>query len=239
MRAANARSVNRMLVHMTDSEAIPKRLLDALVSSIGGEGDLPSTKERAEKIAEATGRPVAMDLYRNLFIPLSAFCAHGTGLALLRHVSPRNKLSDDPMFPWTVRASVRATDACMGVLAASIAEKNGAASQEFAIYADAHLARTLLPVMAVFGRSAWRSIHWQLVPRAIAAQRALRSYYQSGAAAADSQEVRETRTRSSVEQLFGVFDSAGSDSFARAVDAVTLELTTRLGNAPPSVASDL
>jgi hypothetical protein len=227
MQAGNAKYLNRMFEFLSTEGVFPTGLLEVLVAEIGGEGDLPPLNPMAMRVAEHSQHPITLDLYRRLFIPLSTFFAHGEGHALLRHVDPHDRLHDRPIYPWTIRGALRATDAYVGILATHVARQQEVSADTFIEYADAHWERTVLPLVAMFGRSARRSLRWRKLPQAMMGIRKVVRYYRSGVASSDTAELREERTRRGIEQIVQVLPELPEAVMARAVQELTTAFLSR------------
>jgi hypothetical protein len=93
LSGGNAKALQRFLGYIGDSDPITTPdVIDDLTSAFGNRRDLPTLRSMAEAVAAATGEPFALDLYTRMYVPLSTFFSHPTGLALLRHVRRNNHL---------------------------------------------------------------------------------------------------------------------------------------------------
>jgi len=224
MRGTNARSLDRIFAFMAGEDFFLGTFFDAVVSSLGGPEVLPTAREMAEKVSQLTEHSIAVDLYRRIYVPLSSFFAHGTGIALLRHVTARDEVRTRPMFPWSLRSSIHTADACMGILATHLSASRRQDNVLFVEYANAHWARTLLPVVATFGRSIPRGLQWSKLPHALMTIWALRRYLSSDGVAHDSSDVREARVRADVERLVEVLPAVSDSLKVVAVEEMTKAL---------------
>jgi hypothetical protein len=195
LRGDDAASVRRMFGYLTDSGAVSTAMIDIAHYAVGGTGQLPSVRDMAEAVTRATGEATANDLYKRLYIPLSTFFAHANASALLRHVGSDDSLKDKPMFPWTIRSAVRTSDACVGIIARSIARNSALPFQDFSEYANAHRRRSIAPLATYVGRNLRHSVDWRQLPSSIRAVLASRAYFNSDEFAADSWETREQKAR--------------------------------------------
>jgi hypothetical protein len=205
LRSSNAKSLQRLLAYIAAGDPIPQDFVDEVVAMIGPPGDLPTLREMATTVAAGAAQSFATDIYHRLYVPLSTFYPHPTGLALLRHAGSDELLHDKPLPVWTRRAGAHSADACVAGLAAALAERRGRPVAPFVEYADAHMQRTVAPVFMLAGRSALRSIRWSNAPNAYRAFGALIQYYRSGQAANDTYEERKLRTKRRLEETFRLF----------------------------------
>jgi hypothetical protein len=207
MRGHNAKSFQRLLSYVADGDLIGTSLLDDVAASIGPPAELPTLREMAHVVAAKTGKPFATDIYDRLYVPLSTFFPHPTGLAMLRHVRSDDALDDVPMRVWPSRSAAHTADACMARLALAIAEHTQCSDKPFVGYASAHMSRSVAPVAAMAGRHAIRSLRWTRIGGALRSLIALRRYYDTGQAARDKYPERKARTRSAISEVLEVLDS--------------------------------
>ena len=226
MRGGNKKSLVKMLRSLERDEIVTQELVDSIEAEIGGSGKLPTVKDMATAIASALDNsPIPLNLYGRLYIPLSEFFVHTNGTSLLRHVGDQGVIQTVPDHPWLRRGSVRAADASVGILAAAVAKASGSRAEQFAEYADDHLARTLAPLAVVGGKGILRAIGpSRLVAFALGLVE-LRSYVVSGRAAADEPEQRALRIRRFFESHLGEFgdipDEVRDQIIERVVSAIT------------------
>lgn len=166
MRGGNQRALRRMLANLGYEDITTDDVLKAIDMEIGGSGDLPNTRTKAEVIGQAlNGAPFPVNLYWRMYVPLSEFFVHANGVSLLRHVGAKGEILDKPAYPWARRCAVRTADGCMALVATAIAHAQGHPSEQFASYADDHLNRALAPLAVVGGKNLFRA----LAPRKIVA----------------------------------------------------------------------
>lgn len=60
-----------------------------------------------------------------MYVPLSEFFVHASGVSLLRHVGAKGEILGEPVYPWARRCAVRTADGCTALLAAAIAHAEG------------------------------------------------------------------------------------------------------------------
>jgi hypothetical protein len=195
------------------------------LSQFGTPKTLPTGKEMAQAVSEATGQTIMLDVYDRLYEPLSMMFAHSGPMALLRHVDPRGRVVHQPMKPWTDRAALRTADACVGILASCVADQSGVPSDDLVSYGNSHWQRTLLPMLVIFGRSARASANWAELRGALRDIGRTGRYYRSEQAAADTAEVREARIRQSARRFFDALVPAiEPDLLNTLVEALVKEL---------------
>jgi hypothetical protein len=166
----------------------------------------------AEVVANGASGEFNSDLYSRRHISLSTFFAHTNGFALLRHVRPDGALRDRPSYPWAKRSAVRTADACVGVLALAVANRSGRPADEFVNYANAHIMRSLAPVVTMAGRGARRSIRWRLIPQAIHELQAGIAYHASEDRKQDPWDVRREWTRQNLVRILQILDPEGQEA---------------------------
>jgi hypothetical protein len=190
--AQTLQSVMKLCLPMTGPGGVPESLLKDMAAAIGPSKSLPNMSVRVQAVDSVTGRRTAQDLYRRAYEPLSMLFVHSDSLGLMRYVDGRGLVKDRPIHPWTNFAMLRTADGCVGVLAASVAEQAGLPNQEFVSYANSHLGRAWLPLVALPGW--WKDYQ----------------YVRSGQAATDSPDARDVWIRDFmrrfVEATGGVFE---------------------------------
>jgi hypothetical protein len=207
MRDSNARSLQRLVAYVVRDDPLLESIAEAIIATVGAPAPLPSIREMAETIATKTGESSATEHYDRLYVPLSTFYSHASGGALLRHVKRDGKVADEPSNVWAARSAVHAADAAVGILALAVADRGGAATAQFADYADSHAARTIAPLFAMAFRNAPGSVRWSGLPATCRAIASLRRYYGSGRAARDARDVRVTRTRRELTAAFAAMEA--------------------------------
>jgi hypothetical protein len=213
MSGYGAKATGRLLAYLVDVEQdfLTKDVLDALIASAGQPKDFPRAKDMADAITKAQGQAFATDLYQRTYVPASTLFAHASALSLLRHVTMNDKLRPDPDFWWTRRAALRLVDSCTGVLAEELAQRDGRESKDFVDYANAHLARSLAPLIVMLVKMARNGLHWLKLPRVVLLVRAARKQELASAGLSLLRTEREARLRSLVDACLPVFAVEISD----------------------------
>jgi hypothetical protein len=214
LAGGNALALQRMLAYIFDDNPVDRELLD-VTTVLGDPKALPDLRAMANAVAMHTNDHSAAELYRRIYIPLSTFVPHPTGVALLRHVRARDKVSEAPASVWSIRAALHATDACVASLAIAIADRAGAPTTDFKPYAESHMSRTVAPVFAVATRTAFRTVHWSQLPVMFQSVRELRRYYHSGEAARDSYPERKAKTADALERALQALGGDVPDEFRK------------------------
>ncbi len=207
MRGDNARSFQRVVSYLADGNLITSSLVDEIAASISPPEQLPTVREMAKVVAVKTGERFATDVYDRLYVPLSTFYPHPSGLALLRHVRSDNGLAVVPMRVWSSRSAAHTADACMARLAIAVARGTGSPATPFASYANAHMSRSVAPVATMVGRQAFRGMRLSKLGSMVRALVSLRRYYDSGEAARDEYPERRARTRSAFSEMLELLGS--------------------------------
>jgi len=195
MRRNNADSLRRLLHFLGDDDPMIRTLITAVATEIGPPEQLPDLRRMADSVAATAGRSFTQDLYHRFYVPLSTYYPHVSPSALLRHVTPNDRLDDEPARVLSRRSALHLADASMAVLAAAVAERTGAENESFVEYANAHWCRAIPPVGTLATRSMFRSMRWRKLPGAYQSIVALRQY-RTDEAARDEYSIRKTRMRS-------------------------------------------
>jgi hypothetical protein len=214
----NAKSFRRLMAPLADEESISEEMIEEAAATIGSGRGLPNLRDMAELVSERSGRTAASDLYHRVYIPLSTFVAHPSGMALLRHVASDDELSEAPSSIWSRRSALHAADACMGLLALELAEQKKRPAAMLTRYADAHMGRTIAPLAILLGGAMLRNLRPHRLARALRPMAELWRYYRLGRAALDPYPERETRINellSAVLAAFGGEGSAAEEAIAR------------------------
>lgn len=190
----NARALQSMLSYLADGDLLDRELLSDAVAALGEPKPLPDLRTMADSVVTRTNEMFAGDIYRRVYIPLSTFVPHPTGVALLQHVRMDGSLSEAPARMWSTRAALHATDVCVAELAMKLAERTGGPAFAFRSYASVHMSRTVAPVVAVAARRARQTVSWTKLPSTLQAIIELRRYYLSGEAAHDCYRERRAAT---------------------------------------------
>jgi hypothetical protein len=165
----------------------------------------------AELVSSRSGRSAARELYHRVYIPLSTFVAHPSGMALLRHVASEDELRGTPTSVWSVRAARHTTDACMALLALELAEREERPAARLTHYADAHMRRTIAPLAIFLGSATRQHLKPRRLASALRPMAELWRYYRSGRAALDPYHDREAKIN---KLLLAILVAFGGDSSA-------------------------
>jgi hypothetical protein len=206
LRSGNARALQQILAYLAVDDPVLSRVVDDVAEAIAPPKALPPLKHIAVALTTTMEDSFATNVYERIYVPLSTFSAHATGIALLRHVGQDDQLRDRPTRVWFRRSAVHSTDASVARLALAIAEQVGVATAPFAQYADVHGSRTIAPIVAISGQSAARRIRWSAAPPAVRALVKLRHYYRDGLAERQPYETRKSETRRSLDVILRVVD---------------------------------
>ncbi|WP_285691926.1 hypothetical protein [Actinoplanes sp. NBRC 103695] len=155
LRASELRNGPLMLTFLSSAGLVPQDLIRQAVGALGEPGRLPDVRSMAQLVDSKTGASLGIHLYDAAYRPASHYFTHATGAALLRHVTADYRYSAKPAKSWARRAPVRLADACVGVLAAAIADRIGNPAQVrlFARYAENHADRVLPPMLVTTGKA--------------------------------------------------------------------------------------
>lgn len=231
MRGGNRRALRRMLANLGHDEIITDEVLKAIEAEIGGNGELPDTRKKAETISKALdSAPFPVNLYWRMYVPLSEFFVHTNGVSLLRHVGAKGEILDEPVYPWARRCAVRTADGCMALVAAAIAQAEGHPNERLGKYAEDHLNRALAPLAIVSGKSLFRSLGPAKIAALVKGVVDLSAYNVSGRAATDTWEDRVRFLRSWFERHLGEYSEATEGIWALYIDRIV----TVLAGPPPS-----
>lgn len=217
-RSENAKSFRRLMAPLADGETISEAMIEEVAATIGSGKSLPSLRDMAEIVSERSGHAAASDLYHRVYIPLSTFVAHPSGMALLRHVAADGELSEAPKSLWSARTARHAADACMAMLALELTEQEGWTSEVLARYAEAHLRRTIAPFAVVLGGAMRQNLKPRRLARALRPMAELWRYYRSGCAALDPYPEREARINDLILAILAALggkESASEKAIAR------------------------
>jgi hypothetical protein len=211
-RSENARLFRRLMAPLADGEAISEKMIEEVAATIGSGKGLPSLRDMAVLVSERSGRAAAQDLYHRIYIPLSTFVAHPSGMALLRHVAASDELSEAPSLVWSTRTACHAADACMALLALELAELKERPAAILTRYADAHMRRTITPLAIVLGGAARQNLRPRRLASALRPMAKLWRYYRSGRAALDPYVEREARINDLLLAILAALGGEGSAS---------------------------
>ncbi|MGA2037615.1 MAG: hypothetical protein ABSH04_08550, partial [Acidimicrobiales bacterium] len=224
LNADNAQSLKNMMAYLADIGVLSEQAISVAVGLIG----IPHRLESLDKLLEEVqkvGSPIgASQLYKRVYRPTSSFFAHGSGLAILRHVDRNDQIRDKPSYPWAKRSPAHTSDACVGLLAALLAGPEHPDFKLFSEFADWHCSRVAPVVMAIGGKGILQTVHVSRVPAAIGALRNLVKYFDSELAIRDSLDTRHERVREDLVIVFSVFgndhDSDLVDSFVEILASI-------------------
>jgi len=211
-RSDNAKSFRRLMAPLADGETISEAMIEEVAATIGSGKGLPSLRDMAEIVSKRSGHAAARDLYHRVYIPLSTFVAHPSGMALLRHVAADDELSEAPTSVWSARTARHVTDACMAKLALELAEQEGQPTKGLARYAEAHMRRTIAPFAVVLGSAMRQNLKPRRLARALRPMAELWRYYRSGRATLDSYPEREARINELILAILAVLGGEESAS---------------------------
>jgi hypothetical protein len=226
LRGGNSLAFEQLFRYLLEAGVVTQKLIDIARDAVGGSGKLPSVYDMADVVAEGTSHELSRNLYRRLYVPLSIFFAHANGLVLLRHVRSDGSLRERPAYPWARRSAGRTADGCVGILALAVASRADRPVAEFAEYADAHMSRSLAPVLITAGRGFGTSMQWRRLPRVVWELRAAIKYHGSEEFEADPWEIRELRTRESASSILRILEPQGVE--VRTVERMIDELVAMM-----------
>lgn len=203
VNADNVKRFKSVLRPVLAGEPLSPELLDRAAAELGTERALPTLGHLAAAVLERDPQNIAGELYRRIFTPLSAFFAHSSGLALMVHTHPRSlRTRTRPWSAWSRTSAVHTVDACVGALAAALAEPDD--REFFEGYSWRHWGRVITPLGVVSLQLLRRQMRVRAIPAAFVELRRLRTYVASGAAASDSAEEREARLASGLRSTMAV-----------------------------------
>jgi hypothetical protein len=196
------RSLKGILGHLTDYfdvNAVIDSALDANATQ-----PIPVLRKVVESTVSAGGPPAATNLYERLYVPLSSLYSHTSAASLARHSGGRKHgVHYRPRRAWSLSSSADAVDACVGILAASIADAGTQEQAAFVGYAERHLGRVMAPALVLAAGQFVRSVRPARIPLAINACLKTRRYLRSDEARSDTAEVREERMRAWFKAISG------------------------------------
>lgn len=242
IRAQNAKSLHRVLMPFATEDLLSPALVDEVAAAMSStRAEPPKLANMANTVAQATGHSVASDLYKRLYVPLSTLYAHPTGAAFERHVGRSRRLKRRPARGWGARSMRHAVDACAGILAVAVAQHSGIDDELLAAYADAHMKRTIAPIVSIGGRAVLVNLRPSGLRRALSSLRQLIDYYDSGAASLDAEPLRKKRTEQHYEDMLNAVGADG-EPYRQLLLEGFAELTNRLvsadGDAAPGPEPD-
>jgi len=202
LQGENVRNLPLLLEYLSDAGMIPASVLAECIRGleVGTPARGPTVEAMARRVDQATGGSTAISLYKAYYRPASTFAVHAGAGSLLRHVSWDDRITRRPQRTWTRRSPVRIADACLGLLAAAVAQQAGTPYQVAIRYADRHGGRALTPVMIMGTSGLKRSIGLRNLMRALEQLRSFGDYIQSGADA-QNPDVRTAKIREGMKSL--------------------------------------
>jgi len=232
LQAANLRAIEGMLEYVSDMGLIPADVLAECLRrlDLGQPKRGPTFETMAQRVDEATGGSVAIDLYKRYYRPTSTLAVHANASSLLRHVRSDDHLTHQPGRMWNRRSPVRIADASLGILAAAVAQRRGLPHLDLARYAERHAQRALTPVAVMAGGGSVGKFKPRQVIDTIRIIRETGTYLWSGRAAADPIEVREAYVR---DQFAAALHIAEADIPAGALDPFLDHIAATLAREAP------
>jgi hypothetical protein len=203
LQGENVRNLPLLLEYLSDAGMIPVSVLAECIRGLeaGTPAKGPTVEAMARRVDQATGGSTAISLYKAYYRPASTFAVHaGAGSLLLRHVRWDDRITRRPQRTWARRSPVRIADACLGLLAAAVAQQAGTPRREAVRYADRHGGRALTPVMIMGTSGLKRSIGLRNLMTALEQLRSFGDYIQSGADA-QNPDVRTAKIREGMKSL--------------------------------------
>jgi hypothetical protein len=209
------------LLEYLPSAMLPTGLLGSIAQVIGEPGRAVTAHDMVEALSKAAVGPEVRKLYLAFYVPLSTLVAHGSGLALLRHVDAKGQATEDASAACGHRTAVHTADTCVGLLAKELAASTNQASDTFRAYADDHRKRMVTPVVTMALRSAGNPANWAALTATARIAFGMWRYFQSESAATASTEARAKVARDGLGQILNAWDSDPTTAQARAtvVDA--------------------
>jgi len=233
LRRDTGKSLGQILRPISDQNFLTPDAIQAMTELITGSisdgNHPPDLHQMSITAANASGEPAATILYNQLYRPLSTLFAHSRGLALLRHVGWDGKLKDRPDSPWVRRSAARTADACVGVLAAAVAEHQGTQNVAFSKYANDHWRRVVHPITTIGWMGILHSVKWTRIPGAWKPIKDFRRYYWSEQAKHDPTEVVETRLREAYQMaLQAIGPDAPQSELRLVIDNLVAQLASTI-----------
>jgi hypothetical protein len=176
LRTSEIKTAPAMLTFLSSTGLIPDTLIRQALLALGEPEKLPDVRSMAAQIDSKTGATVAIHLYDQAYRPASQYFTHATSSSLLRHVTGERRRTTRPANSWVRRAPVRLADACVGLLAAAVADRVAAPTELFLRYGEAHASRVLPPLLATFGKGIARKLSVLDAVRTLKQTRDVRAY---------------------------------------------------------------
>jgi hypothetical protein len=214
----NAKAFDSIFRYLVDTDAMSKAATSFVVGEIGVPKRIGPLDQLIKEIAESGGSNGAAQLYDRVYRPLSSMYAHGSGLALSRHVAHDDTLRKKPLFPWARRSPSHTASTCVGLLAAQIAGVDHPSYAMLDNYANWHWRRVTPVVASLSLKGALKSCHWTELPRARRALREASSFLHSPQGAEASKESKRAVVRPAVITAFTALGLEVSEEF---IDSLT------------------
>lgn len=225
LRGDSAKALRRMLANLGPEDIITEDILNAIVAQIGGDGKLPDARKVAEAVSPGfNDASFSLNLYWQIYVPLSKFFAHANEMSLMRHVGNKGVLLEEPTYPWARWSAIHMADGCVGLLAAAIAHKDGHPNDLFTSYTIHHLRLVITPLVVVSGKGMFRSLGPRQFVALIKGIVDLRAYKASGCADAHSVEERAAHLRSWFERYLGNFDDVSKQTWNLCIERIVTVL---------------
>jgi hypothetical protein len=205
LQGEQMRQLTPMVQFLVDAGLLSADVLAESIQrlDLGAPARGPKVEEMAKVVDTATGASIATGLYNRFYRPTSNLALHAGAASLLRHVRGDGRITCRPSRVWGRRAPVRIADACLGALAAVLADRAGVPCQHAARYADRHGERVVAPVIAVSLGGLARGLRPRQIMTAIGQMRAFGEYVRSGEDA-DDPAVRTARIRAKMQGLLTI-----------------------------------
>lgn len=194
LRTSEIKTAPAMLTFLSTAGLIPETLIRQAVRGLGEPEALPDVRSMAAQIDANTNATLAIHLYDGVYRPASKYFTHATSSSLLRHVTSNRHRTTRPANPWARRASVRLSDACVGLLSGAIAHRVSAPTELFLRYAEGHASRVLPPLLTAISKGMTRKLSLADVVHMLKQAREVRVYL-ARTASGEAPIEREARLR--------------------------------------------
>lgn len=233
LNAHNNQALRQILRYLPEA-IVSKEALTSMLNGLGKSEKAKPLTEIAKVIDAATGTADSSVLYDAFYPALSTFYAHGRGLALLRQVGRRGRIRRQPQRAWGRQSPLHLADALVAQLAAALAERSGAMTDDFVAYAEAHRKRVVVPILSL-GGGAFASIEWARFPTAVLTLVKLRKYL-NGEGKRHSPAEREQRLRTAMDEILAVLSAEGAeDARALVTDSWVAQILAGTGETSPEM----
>ena len=224
--------MSNMLAPLRGSVFLPADAIGLAISQIDEQPKRLRPDQTLQELEMGGGPKGARQLYESVYQPLSAAFAHGSGVALMRHVRQDDRLISRAHFPWVKRSPAHVADACAGLLCAVLT--GGAvhpSHRRFVSYADHHAAyvSTVIGGMAV-GHAFRHSVRsLRSLGVALHALRDFDVFVRSASWAEASTEEKAQKTELVLREIFscfGIATEAWTGMYAQMLVSLLREPTT-------------